>query len=85
MLNRRSILKAAAGVVSGVSSVEALDAQKPFMLVCKLDHRVSRHQFASIVDGMKVLLAKTDWPDLPCAILQPGMDLQIIEDPRGAA
>ena len=85
-MNRRDALKSALGaaVLDG-ATLKLLEPTKPLMLVLCLSLHESQGRVEAIYESLRILLSKTDYPDMPCAVLQPGMDLQIIEDPRGAA
>ena len=85
-MNRRDALKAALGAaaIPGMTA-EIVEAQKPLMVVLKSPARLRKGAVMAMSENMRHLLSKTDYPDMPFAILQGGMELEVIEDPRGNA
>jgi hypothetical protein len=86
-MNRRDALKAAVVGIAGVSGadIELVDVQKPFIAVLRIPGRISDGVRTSIRDSWKMVTAESGWPDLRLVLLENGMELEIIEDPRGDA
>jgi hypothetical protein len=83
-MNRRELLRksaatlAAAGLAGKVETIEA--DPPPLLLTVSLDRRVPLEVVARIRDAFEELWKGADHP--PVVILQPGMTVEAVVDPR---
>jgi hypothetical protein len=84
-MNRRELLAAVGSLATGVgvkAEAEVIDAEpKPLLAVLRPDFKVTPEILRAMREQWQRLLEGRE--QIPLVVLQPGMELQILRDPRG--